>query len=95
MNKQNQDNDNSLLFIVLAIVGAGAVGTHKAAITVWFYENLMWLVLGVFGLVALGVLYLLHKTKMKHERELERARALRAVKPQYRSINNYYDRRNH
>ena len=97
-NNQNNNGDKKPISAAeaigfLAFAGVAVVATHEKQIRLWFYDNMIMLILGAFGLVALLVMYAVHRMKKKDREFIERAKSLNQVKPMNRRPNDYYKRR--
>jgi len=93
MDKNKNGNGNEMPFVIGVglLVGTAVVSQKQEQIKMWFYDNMMTLVLVAFVFIALIVMRFLHKMKKKEADMLARMRAAKSVKPK-RSQLDYYDR---
>lgn len=95
-SKQDYDKDYQDNFKIFAvIVGIMCLGAYKYEhqIKLWFYNNLVMLVLGGFGLLALLVMYVISRMKKNDREFIARAKSLEQLKPKTRNPQTYYQRR--
>jgi LPXTG-motif cell wall-anchored protein len=95
-NKNNTPNSDSatnhqLGMLGLAIVGA-VIWKNEDKIRLWFYNNVLFVVLGSMALLSLAGFYLWYRFKKKEAEHFERRRQLREVQTRQKNVD-YYKRR--
>lgn len=74
------------------VAGSAVLWKYEHQIKQWFYDNMMFFVLGGFVLLALVVMRVLSNIKKKEAEVIARMRAVNQVRPERRE-ENYYERR--
>ncbi|MBL7554742.1 MAG: hypothetical protein JNM24_02885 [Bdellovibrionaceae bacterium] len=97
MNKENKDkqNDNQtdhqLGMLGLLAIGA-LIWKNEDKIKLWFYENIILLILGGIFLLALAGFYLWYRLKKKEKVYFDNLAKLKKLEPQKQDIH-YYKRK--
>lgn len=95
-NNNRQSNDDSATNHQLGMIGLLAIGAviwkNEDKIRLWFYNNVLFLVLGSMAALSLLGLYFWHRFKKKEAEYFERRRQLREVQTHQKNTD-YYKRR--
>lgn len=99
MNNNNGNNQNSNLNgtelpLALTLVGGGLCYTYGNDIKLWFHENVVYVALGVMGILAICGYLIVRRIQKKNEQEIARMRRLQDVKAPSRPMHQYYRRKN-
>lgn len=97
-NKQNQTQTDPLkdplVWMIMALVGAAVLDKKAFAMKVWLYDHMILLTFIGIGLLVLLGFYIRYRIQKKDKEFLERARNLKAMRPQNRQMDYYRKRGN-
>jgi len=95
-NKNNQPNTDSVTNHQLGMLGLLGIGAliwkNEDKIRFWFYNNVLFVVLGAMAFLSVVGFYLWYRFKKKEAEHFERRRQLREVQTHQKNVD-YYKRR--
>ncbi len=97
-NKNTHETSDSTSNHQLGMLGLLAVSAviwkNEDKIRFWFYNNVLFVIFAVIGLLAILGFYLWHRIKKKEAEHFERRKSLRQVQS-HRDVDDYYKRKGH